>query len=810
MEKVVVPFGKPNAIQQEVLSAFRSGARFVAMVTGRQALALDTRIPTPAGWQTIADIQVGDMVFDETGQPTKVDWVSPVFHDSATYRVTFDDGSSVVTDAGHRWLSHTKKTRKALGEPWRVPHPPETVTTEEMRASLYAHGHHTPINPRTGRRREANHAVSVCAPVEYPEQSLPIDPYVLGVWLGDGARGSGQVCFGDAEIMDSVRERGYHVPGGSPDAGKRCWSRTVHGLLPQLRELGVLERKYIPEAYLIGSVAQREELLKGLMDTDGHCNEKGSAEFYSSNEELARQAMQLVTSLGYKARLKTKDARLNGVSYGDTYCVVFAATRPVFHLPRKRDRQKFGGRLERGFRYVHSVEPVPTVPVKCIGVESASEMFLCTESYIPTKNSGKSHLGARWLLSRVATGKGPNKLYLVLAPTYRMARVAERKLQEALMADLKLWNSVKYLKQPIPTYTFPNGAIIEVHSVDDPNSVRGITADDVWFDEAAMAPEEAFDILVPVLLASAGSLLLTTTPRGKHSWLYRRVALKAFKPGEPEHDPNLYDPTYVVVTGSTWDNVDNLSEAAVRALEEQYGAGSQYALQEIEGKFVSFDGLVFQWDEANNYVSVGALPQPKEFTYVVGGIDFGWEDPMVAVVLGYKDGVWWAVDGVYQSHLSLNDFATQLEALGARWGVETWYADSADPRSIADLYQRGLPVVAVKKPTIESSIRSLSTFVNRNRFKVSTNCYWLRDELQMYRYGEIGRNGNKAPIDKNNHGIDGTRYALANFEWLWANQVDYSVRDEQDVEEEDYDSNFGANWKRRRSQSWGPAGLAGR
>jgi hypothetical protein len=81
----------------------------------------------------------------------------------------------------------------------------------------------------------------------------------------------------------------------------------------------------------------------------------------------------------------------------------------------------------------------------------------------------------------------------------------------------------------------------------------------------------------------------------------------------------------------------------------------------------------------------------------------------------------------------------------------------------------------------------------------------------MYRYGEIGRNGNKAPIDKNNHGIDGTRYALSNFEWLWANQVDYSVRDEQDVEEEDYDSNFGANWKRRRrSQSWGPAGLAGR
>ena len=425
---------------------------------------------------------------------------------------------------------------------------------------------------------------------------------------------------------------------------------------------------------------------------------------------------------------------------------------------------------------------------------------------------GKSHLGSRWLLSQVATGAGMNKLYLVLAPTYRMARVAERKLQEALMADLRLWNSIKYLKQPIPTYTFPNGAIIEVHSVDDPNSVRGITADAVWFDEAALAPEESFDILVPVLLASGGSLLITTTPRGKHSWIYRRIALKAFPPGTPEHDPNLYDPTYAVVTGSTWDNVANLSEAAVHALEEQYGAGSQYAQQEIEGQFISFDGLVFQWDETPNYVTLSDLPDPKDFVYVVGGIDFGWQDPTVALVAGYREGMWYALDGVYESHLSLNDLATQIEALGARWGVESWYADSADPRSISDLYQRGLPVVAVKKPTIESSVRALSTFANRNRLKVSTNCHWLRDELQMYRYGEVGRNGNKAPIDKDNHAIDALRYAVTSFEWLWANRVDYTTGGEELVEEEDYASNFSANtWRelKRNRRRTGYAGLAG-
>lgn len=428
------------------------------------------------------------------------------------------------------------------------------------------------------------------------------------------------------------------------------------------------------------------------------------------------------------------------------------------------------------------------------------------------RQTGKSHMGSRWLLSQVAAGEGNGKLYLVLAPTYRMARVAERKLQEVLMADLRLWKTIKYLKQPIPTYTFPNGAIIEVHSTDDPNSVRGITAEAVWFDEAAIASEEAFDILVPVLLAVAGKLLITTTPRGKYSWIYRKIALKSFEPGHPEHDDNLYDPMYATVIGSTWDNVDNLSEAAVKALEEQYGAGSKYAQQEIEGQFVSFDGLVFEWDDIN-YVSTGELPDSKSFAYVVGGIDFGWTDPMVALVLGYREGVWYALDGVYETQMSLNELATHIEAMGARWGVETWFADSANPRDIDDLYKRGLPVVAVKKPPIESSVRALSMFTNRNRFKVSTNCHWLRDELQMYQYGEVGRSGHRVPMDKNNHAIDATRYALSEYEWLWANVVDYSKEPDGYPDEEDYESNFeGAARRRRRARddNFSYSGLAGR
>ena len=117
-----------------------------------KALSLDTALPTPTGWTTMADVKVGDHVIDDQGAPCRVEYVSPVFVGDRCYRVRFDDGSSLVADAGHRWLafdaaawkSHRARSdRIAAGPPaqpalsrdqsdrWRLP---RVVTTEEMRA----------------------------------------------------------------------------------------------------------------------------------------------------------------------------------------------------------------------------------------------------------------------------------------------------------------------------------------------------------------------------------------------------------------------------------------------------------------------------------------------------------------------------------------------------------------------------------------------------------------------------------------------------------------------------------------------------
>lgn len=432
------------------------------------------------------------------------------------------------------------------------------------------------------------------------------------------------------------------------------------------------------------------------------------------------------------------------------------------------------------------------------------------------RQAGKSHFGARWLLTQTMSPNAKHKLAFAVAPTYRMARVLQRKLEEVLKADPRLWNRIKHTKQPIPTYEFPNGWTIEVHSSDDPDSLRGPTVEAVWYDEVAKGQAESYDILMPTLLATNGRFLGTTTPRGKQNWTYRKLYLKGLPEGHAEHDPELYNPIYAVVSGSTWDNVDNLSEDAIRQLEDQYGAESAFGRQEISGEFVSYEGLVYAWDEAN-FIPHKALPERQEFSMVVGGIDFGWTDPAAAIVLAYKDGMWFVLDGFYESKTEPNDFAQAIATLGQAYKVERWFADSSRPDAIADLVSRGLPVVPVAKPQIEDRVREMAMFADNNRLKVSYRAPFVRDELQAYQYPEqdkLLRDKKRNPLDRNNHALDAIGYAIWSVRWLWRNDTKYTIQGEDLQPPEDLDDEQFVlkqhKGPQRPAVGYGPAGLAGR
>jgi hypothetical protein len=348
---------------------------------GGKALALDTRLPTPSGW---------------TGAPSRVIAATDVMHGRPCYEVEFSDGSVIVADAEHQWLAEDADARKSFG---RVQNPPPTcparvLTTEVMARSLRAR--------RTYKCDEVNYSVKVAGALQCPDADLPVPPYTLGAWLGDGATVTGSITSADDdETISEICAEGEIVWAVPSTIQANHASYRVKGLSVRLRDLGVLDNKHIPVSYLRASEDQRRALLAGLLDTDGYCNDRGGIRFYSTLKRLARDVLHLVTTLGYKASLSSKTARLYGKDCGLVWIVSFTAADKVFRLPRKLARQVTKVRPTAGRRYVTDIRPVPSVPVRCIEVDSPSKLYLVGETCIPTHNS---NLAAFLLLQELHRG----------------------------------------------------------------------------------------------------------------------------------------------------------------------------------------------------------------------------------------------------------------------------------------------------------------------------------------------------------------------------------------------------------------------
>jgi hypothetical protein len=327
-----------------------------------KALALDTPLPTPTGWTTMGDVNVGDQLIGADGKPTRVLAATDVMHGRPCYEVEFSDGTVIVADANHQWLTCTRKA-------WKSGDKPEVHTTREIARTL-----------RDGQ--QSNHAVAITAPFVLPGVDVPIDPYVLGVWLGDGHSYHAAFTSYDDEIVLAVQASGQRVTGLA-----REHQFGLPGLKGKLRDLDLLQNKHIPTSYLRASEDQRRALLAGLLDTDGHCDKQGRIEFSVTNARLARNTRELVLSLGYKATLRTKPCKGRSERSSTVYTVAFTTSDKVFRLSRKVARQNGSERATQRYRYIVDVRPIEPVPVRCVQVDNADHLYLAGETCVPTHNS---------------------------------------------------------------------------------------------------------------------------------------------------------------------------------------------------------------------------------------------------------------------------------------------------------------------------------------------------------------------------------------------------------------------------------------
>lgn len=228
---------------------------------------------------------------------------------------------------------------------------------------------------------DKGYAVPVFDGLDLPEADLPVAPYTMGAWLGDGTSVYG------IEVLDNIRADGYETDGHAP-------YYNVRGLHSALREAGVLGEKHIPVNYLRASREQRLALLQGLMDTDGTIDVDGGCELALSDARLAHDALDLIRSMGIKASMVThpvSSVNSDGdrVECKDRYRIRFTTTIPVFRMARKAIRVPAEVRETAKWLYITKIEQVETVPSRCVQVEHPTGCFL-SDGYVQSHNTFSS------------------------------------------------------------------------------------------------------------------------------------------------------------------------------------------------------------------------------------------------------------------------------------------------------------------------------------------------------------------------------------------------------------------------------------
>ena len=371
------------AITHKGSFVYRQGIRRLSKGSGK-ANDLRHKILTTDGWKTIGTLREGDYVFHPSGKPTRVTQLHPVGQWD-TWEVELSDGTTLTSSGEHlftvdEFVGKAKRVRRTLD-----------VRTMAREGLVFDR----PLTKGATKATKAGvgkFALPETNPLEFPERDLPVDPWVLGYWLGDGSTSNGSITC-DVDDLPHIRSRmrvaGYDIGAvRAKKEGGRGRSVGILKLAADLRRAGVLNDKHIPDAYLYASVEQRRALIQGLMDSDGYVDKKGSAEYCQVRKQIADGMAFLLRSMGVKVNVRESEAKLYGRVTGPRYRLTF---KPYKHqnlvtLPRRAERVREQRRKPIP-RVIKDVRRVAPVDARCISVAAEDGLYLVGETMVVTHNS---------------------------------------------------------------------------------------------------------------------------------------------------------------------------------------------------------------------------------------------------------------------------------------------------------------------------------------------------------------------------------------------------------------------------------------
>lgn len=379
-----------------------------ARVSGHHAMELASRgkgkahpysqlVYTPEGVKEWGDIQVGDVLFGDDGNLTKVTQI-PFDEEEKIYTVTLSDGRKLQCTSGHLFYvkDNRKKQKMQVVDLWTIMH------------SDYAH-------KRKDGGIEYYYAIPNNKKVEFNPQEVLIDPYTLGLLIGDGCLTKS--CLNVAELTSGEEDFEFykHYVPYTMYSRKDKYSHgiQIYNLQGKLKEYGLWDTtsdsKFIPKEYMFNSSKVRMSILQGIMDTDGTVNNNGVPMITTTSERLAKDIRWLCHSLGYNSTMFTKQGKYTndkGVHICKlTYNVTILTNDSIFKLQRKLDKltsfNSSYSKSRRDWTRIVDIKYSHREKAKCVIVDNKSHCYLIGD-FIVTHNTS---LGAAMLSKRFILGE---------------------------------------------------------------------------------------------------------------------------------------------------------------------------------------------------------------------------------------------------------------------------------------------------------------------------------------------------------------------------------------------------------------------
>lgn len=520
--------------QKDIIDLYTKSSRAILMASRQcgKAQDLDSVVWSERGKMRFGDLQLNDKIYDDNGELTNVVGIYPQ-GTKDIYEIEFSDGLTVRSCDEHLW--EVSRYNKNV-----------VLELSEIRKNYLT------------KRGDSIYYVKVAEPVNFPTKDLPLDPYLLGIILGDGSTRNNRLSIStnDIEIINYLKTledddiyikklKSYNNKPNYDYGIMKKNKHKKHKIIEQLRKLDLMDKysynKLIPQEYLYGDINQRISLLQGLMDTDGTISKNYIISYCTTSKQLCDDFRQLAHSLGIRTSVKQKNSKytykgekkIGRLSYVITLHVKNDYKYDIFRLIRKQSNVK-NKRYDWGQkRGIVNIKYVGKMDAQCIEVDNNSHLYL-TDHFIPTHNT----VSAAIVLLHFCLFNDDKNVMIVANKGTTVIEILDKIKRIYMLLPFFLKRGV--IKWNEKALTFDNGCSLKTEKRTKEPAI-GFTIDLLYLDEFAKIPNNIirpyYTSVVPVVSSVKNSkIIITSTPDGYN--LFHELLMGAEAPkGDPMKNP---------------------------------------------------------------------------------------------------------------------------------------------------------------------------------------------------------------------------------------------------------------------------------